>query len=154
MPLTIYTVLGLPAAAGVCGCLLLPKGGRYQPSAASAGVVSLEPGRSIFVLAPTLAAWYGCTSRRRSVAREARVPAREVATRYREVSAGEHLADCLWASRNQIYLQQISNSKKTRWCALLHTGGYFFCKQVLCKNVCFQASGKETEKRGSVKTFG
>lgn len=135
MPLTIYTVLRLPVAAGACGCLLFPKGGRYQPSAAPTGVVSLEPVRSIFVSALTLVAWYGCTSRRRSVVREARVRAREVATRYREVSAGEHLADCLWASRNRIYLQQISNSKKTRWCALLLAGVYFFCKQVLLQKM-------------------
>ena len=131
MPLTIYTVLRLPVATGVRGCLLFPRGGRYQLSAASTGVVSLEAGRGVLVSALTLVAWYGCTSRRRSVVREARVRAREVTTRYGEVSAGEHLADCLWASRNRIYLQQISNSRKTRWCALLHTGAYFFCKQVL-----------------------
>lgn len=131
MPLTIYTALRLPVAAGAGGCLLFPKRGRYQPSAASAGGASLEQGRTVFVSALTLAAWNGCTSRRRWVEREARVRAREVATRYREVSAGEHLADCLRASRNWIYLQQISNSKKTRWCALLRRGVYFFCEQVL-----------------------
>lgn len=95
------------------------------------GVAPLEPGRLFWCQRSAAAARYGCTSRGRPVVRGARLQAREVATRYREVSAGERLANCPWASRNRIYRQQISDSKQTPRCALLHTGGWFFCKRVL-----------------------
>lgn len=81
--------------------------------------------------------------------------AREAPARHPEVSAGERLAGCLWASRNRICPQRISNGKTTPRCALLPAEVYFSCKQgSLQEASAVRSTARKPRSQAARKKFG